>query len=68
MTTTFVTKNTSTQLIPPKFSGLFFLVGYGAAGLFIISISLLLVRRSLYNRDNFHDLVMTNDKNSDKQQ
>ena len=26
MTTTFVTKNTSTQLIPPKFSGLFFLV------------------------------------------
>ena len=28
MTTTFVTKNTSTQLIPPKFSGLFFLVFY----------------------------------------
>ena len=26
MTTTFVTKNTSTQLIPPKFSGLFCLV------------------------------------------
>ena len=26
MTTTFVTKNPSTQLIPPKFSDLFFLV------------------------------------------
>ena len=38
MTTTFVNKNTSTQLIPPKFSELFFLVLFHKKTLFVLFI------------------------------